>query len=137
MDYEHIEHLRERHTAWALLASDNVALVLSFLDRMFIDANASNIPSFLPPLVDARSRGGQGDSEVSLMLVLDGNNPRFPWEPSTTMLTYRLEGTTEAPASHRDGPDHPVPPTDSPLASNACPRHLRSPRRAPEGALRC
>ena len=27
----------------------------------------------------------------SLMLVLDGNIPRFPWEPSTTMLTYRLE----------------------------------------------
>jgi hypothetical protein len=26
----------------------------------------------------------------SLMLVLDGNIPRFPWEPSTTMLTYRL-----------------------------------------------
>jgi hypothetical protein len=30
------------------------------------------------------------------MLVLDGNIPRFPWEPSTTMLTYRLERTTEA-----------------------------------------
>ena len=25
------------------------------------------------------------------MLVLYGNNPRFPWEPSTTMLTNRLE----------------------------------------------
>ena len=24
------------------------------------------------------------------MLVLEGNIPRFPWEPSTTMLTYRL-----------------------------------------------
>ena len=24
------------------------------------------------------------------MLVLNGNNPRFPWEPSTTMLTNRL-----------------------------------------------
>jgi hypothetical protein len=22
--------------------------------------------------------------------VLEGNNPRFPWKPSTTMLTYRL-----------------------------------------------
>ncbi len=39
------------------------------------------------------------------MLVLDGNNPRFPWEPSTTMLTYRLEGTTEDAASDRNG--HP------------------------------
>jgi hypothetical protein len=37
----------------------------------------------------------------SLTLVLKGNNPRFPWKPSTTMLTYRLSGTTEAPASDR------------------------------------
>lgn len=37
------------------------------------------------------------------MLVLEGNNPRFPWQPSTTMLTYRLAGTTEASASYRDG----------------------------------
>ena len=27
--------------------------------------------------------------------MLEGNNPRFPWKPSTTMLTYRLTGTTE------------------------------------------
>ena len=37
----------------------------------------------------------------NLTLVLEGNNPRFPWKPSTTMLTYRLTGTTEAPASNR------------------------------------
>ena len=37
----------------------------------------------------------------NLTLVLDGNNPRVPWKPSTTMLTYRLTGTTEAPASNR------------------------------------
>ena len=41
------------------------------------------------------------------MLVLDGNIPRFPWEPSTTMLTYRLQGTTEQAASHRGGPNDP------------------------------
>ena len=51
------------------------------------------------------------------MLVLDGNNPRFPWEPSTTMLTYRLEGTTEASASYRDGHHHPGPPKTSPLSA--------------------
>lgn len=45
MDYEQIEHLRERHAAWSLLSSDNVALVLSFLGRMFVDANANNIPA--------------------------------------------------------------------------------------------
>jgi hypothetical protein len=40
------------------------------------------------------------------MLVLDGNTPRFPWEPSTTMLTYRLVGTTEASVSYRNGRHH-------------------------------
>lgn len=30
------------------------------------------------------------------MLVLEGNIPRFSWEPFTTMLNYRLKGTTEA-----------------------------------------
>ena len=40
----------------------------------------------------------------SLTLVLNGNNPRFPWKPSTTMLTYRLTGTTQAPASNRSEP---------------------------------
>ena len=29
----------------------------------------------------------------SLALVLYGNNPRFPWKPSTTMLDNRLTGT--------------------------------------------
>lgn len=39
------------------------------------------------------------------MLVLKGNIPRFSWEPSTTMLTYRLKGTTEASVSYQAG--HP------------------------------
>ena len=37
------------------------------------------------------------------MLVLEGNIPRFPWEPSTTTLTYRLNGTTEDSVSYRVG----------------------------------
>ncbi len=32
----------------------------------------------------------------SLALVLYGNNPRFPWKPSTTMLDNRLTGTRDA-----------------------------------------
>jgi len=40
------------------------------------------------------------------MLVLNGNIPRFPWEPSTTTLTYRLAGTTEASVSNRRRPNH-------------------------------
>ena len=47
------------------------------------------------------------------MLVLKGNIPRFPWEPPTTMLTYRLEGTTEATASYRDGPPKSAPPPNT------------------------
>lgn len=45
MDYDEIERLRARHPAWSLLSSDNVALVLSFLTRVFVDANASNLPA--------------------------------------------------------------------------------------------
>jgi hypothetical protein len=47
---------------------------------------------------------GRAGKIRSLRLVLNGNNPRFPWEPSTTMLTYRLTGTTELSASNRDEP---------------------------------
>lgn len=43
MNFDEIDHLRSRHPAWGLLTSDNVALVLSFLGRVFVDANASNL----------------------------------------------------------------------------------------------
>jgi hypothetical protein len=43
MNYDEIEQLRARHPAWALLSSRNVALVLSFLGRVFVVANESNI----------------------------------------------------------------------------------------------
>ncbi len=45
MNYDEIEQLRTRHAAWRLLSSNNVALVLSFLGRVFVDANDSNIPA--------------------------------------------------------------------------------------------
>jgi len=32
-----------------------------------------------------------------------GNNPRFSWWPSATMLKYRLSGTTEGSVSNRNG----------------------------------
>ena len=41
------------------------------------------------------SVSGRAEKIRSLTLVLEGNNPRFPWEPSATMLTARLTGTTE------------------------------------------
>jgi len=49
---------------------------------------------------------GRAGKIRSLRLVLNGNNPRFPWEPSTTMLTYRLIGTTDESVSYRDEPSH-------------------------------
>ncbi len=70
-------------------------------------------------IVSSRSaldvRSGEGRKFESLMLVLDGSIPRFPWEPSTTMLTYRLQGTTEATASNRNRHPslHPRRPTRS------------------------
>jgi Protein of unknown function (DUF3375) len=45
MDYDEIEQLKNRHAAWALLSSRNAALVLSFLGRAFVHANASNLPA--------------------------------------------------------------------------------------------
>ena len=73
------------------------------------------------------------------MLVLEGNIPRFPWEPSTTMLTYRLEGTTEQTASNRNRLHH----TDrSGQRAQPAPTHARRAKSslAPastQGALRC
>ncbi|MHB1710514.1 MAG: DUF3375 domain-containing protein [Acidimicrobiales bacterium] len=45
MNYDEIVHLRSQHPAWALLRSNNVALVLSFLGRVFVDGNASGVPA--------------------------------------------------------------------------------------------
>ena len=50
------------------------------------------------------ARPGEGRKIRSLTLVLEGNSPRFPWEPSTTMLNYRLIGTTEESVSNRNEP---------------------------------
>jgi len=45
MNYDEIHHFRNNHPAWTLLRSTNVALVLSFLGRVFVEANASDIPA--------------------------------------------------------------------------------------------
>jgi hypothetical protein len=45
MDFDEITDLRARHPAWILLRSNNAALVLSFLQRAFVDTGASGIPS--------------------------------------------------------------------------------------------
>ena len=43
MTYDEIEQLRERHPAWALVRAQNVAFVLSFLSRVFVDGGESNV----------------------------------------------------------------------------------------------
>ena len=45
MNYDEIEHLRGNHPAWSLLRSQNVALVMSFLGRVFIDRNVADVPA--------------------------------------------------------------------------------------------
>lgn len=45
MQYEEIDYLRAHHPVWVLLRSDNVALVLSFLGRVFVEGNASDLPA--------------------------------------------------------------------------------------------
>ncbi|MCU1495503.1 MAG: Protein of uncharacterized function [Acidimicrobiaceae bacterium] len=45
MQYDEIARLRAQHPAWVMLRSDNAALVLSFLDRVFIERNASDLPA--------------------------------------------------------------------------------------------
>ncbi len=44
MNYDEIADLRTRHPAWVLLRSNNAPLVLSFLQRVFDEANASGVP---------------------------------------------------------------------------------------------
>lgn len=45
MHYDELVHLRDQHPAWALLRSNNAALILSFLGRVFVDDNASDLPA--------------------------------------------------------------------------------------------
>jgi hypothetical protein len=43
MNYDEIDQLRTHHPAWALLRSNNAALVLSFLGRVFVELNAGDV----------------------------------------------------------------------------------------------
>ena len=65
------------------------------------------------------------------MLVLKGNIPRFPWESSTTMLTYRLRALQGIRCLTGTDITIVTPPhrLHKPRRPNLS--HLRSPRRAP------
>jgi hypothetical protein len=45
LHYDDLVRLRSQHPAWVLLRSNNAALVLSFLGRVFVDGNASDLPA--------------------------------------------------------------------------------------------
>lgn len=45
MNFDEIADLRARHPAWKLVRADNAALVLSFLQRVFVESNASGLPA--------------------------------------------------------------------------------------------
>ena len=43
MQYDELDHLRTNHPAWILLRAQNAPLVLGFLGRVFVDANANDM----------------------------------------------------------------------------------------------
>ena len=60
--------------------------------------------TYLPSTDQPASVAGRAGRFESLTLGLYGTNPRFPWKPSTAMLTYRLIGTTQASGSTTTNP---------------------------------
>ena len=45
MQYDEIDQLRVNHPAWILLRAQNAPLILSFLGRVFVDDNESDLPA--------------------------------------------------------------------------------------------
>jgi hypothetical protein len=78
------------------------------------DFHGPSLPSTRTPAVSVVGRAGKFKN---LTLGLEGTNPRFPWKPSATMLTYRLKApqrqsgstttnqTSVHPASNNDSGD--------------------------------
>jgi hypothetical protein len=64
------------------------------------------------------SVAGRAGKFESLTLGLAGTNPRFPWKPSATMLTYRLTGTTEDSESTTTNPTSINPDHRGPQPAN-------------------
>jgi hypothetical protein len=73
------------------------------------------------------------------MLVLDGNNPRFPWEPSTTMMANRIEGNYRGfgVRPERTQPFWPHDHIDAPAATGTSDSTSSLVPASSPGALRC
>jgi hypothetical protein len=78
-------------------------------------------------------RRGEGRRFKSLTLGLDGTNPRFPWKPSVTMLTYRLIGTTDTIGIDHDEPAQ-SPPQPAPQTTATSAQSSRTTVRLEDGA---
>ena len=69
--------------------------------------------------------------------MLDGNSPRFPWKPSTTMLISRHTGTTDDSVSDRSAhtrfSSRPRDPKPEPRATVSRTPIFVPPRRVPQG----
>src|SRR5690606_53955 len=64
-----------------------------------------------PPSIDRSFVAGRAGRRTKSDARARSTNPRFPWKPSATMLTYRLTGTTEDIGVNHDEhlhhrPDH-------------------------------
>ena len=79
MHYDEIDHLRSNHPAWALLRSHHAAFVLSFLGRVFIDANAGALP--------ASTLAGDLDEEIYALNQRLGDNA-FPRSASAYLADW-------------------------------------------------
>lgn len=76
MDFETIESLRERHTAWRLLRAGNASLVLSFLGRFFVEDNrGATAVSAVTTALDDELYALNADAPTE-----DGE-PRYPKSP--------------------------------------------------------
>ncbi|MFV0259434.1 MAG: DUF3375 family protein [Acidimicrobiales bacterium] len=103
MDYDEIEQLRTQHSAWRLLASPHAPLILSFLGRVFIDANASNLPGrrLIDELDDELFAVNQRHADGT-----DG--PRFPARPNSISTSGRRPTRGGSAASTRPTPTRPI-----------------------------
>ena len=89
----------------------------------------------LPTRTPAVSVVGRAGRFKSLTLGFDGTNPRFPWKPSATMLTYRLTGTTEAIGIDHDERDRSPPPPAGPARATTPNLHATMVRLEDDAAL--
>src|SRR6188472_3571547 len=82
---------------------------------------------------DGDDRPGEGKKILKSDARAQGNNPRFPWQPSTTMLTYRLTGTTRAIGVLPERTNPSSSPSPTATRAGAAPHRIFANHGEPEG----